>query len=488
MEWFGLTLDASQQRNRGNVNGNVLIPLPEERTPLATDPELYRLVERILGAFPDVPPNRPDINPRAHNTNATQEIDNDAVGGRVDMSSAAASHVVADYRFRKQHVEAFQLVKGQNPNTTTGSHDGRLTWNRNWSPTTTSDFTIQFRRVTSLIVQDETARGPVVWMGRQLETLGGTTSIPYDRVQNSYRYAGSATSSKGNHRLSIGFGLTREQLNGIESNGHVGLVMFASDFGRDLITNLRRGTPSRMSQSFGTPRRGFRRWRSQLFAGDTWSALPDLTLSFGLRYEPITSPDEVNGLSEPPYACDCNNFGPRFGFAYRTPIGVLRGAYGLHYGEIFTATYSQNRFNPPGNIRLSIVAPNLLDPLAGLTADAFDPNARSTILDLAPSLVSPYSHQYNFSWDAATSSGIFMQLGYVGSRSHKLLSRLGAEPCARRAKDRTDDTHGQPAASPTRATSTFAIFSTGRALISMRRRRLSAFAGVTVSRLISRTG
>ena len=416
------TVDLSQQRNRGNVNGNVLILLPEERVPLAKDPALRAMVSRILESFPTEPPNRPDINPRAHNTNAPQEIDNDSAGGRFDLPLGTDDRALAEYRFRKQHVEAFQLVQGQNPNTTTGSHDARLTWNRAWSPATTSDVSARFRRVTSLIVQDETALGPLIFTGRQLETLGGSSSIPYDRVQNFFSYAGALTTTKGNHRVSAGLGVTREQLNGIESSGHLGMIMFTSNFGRDMVTNLRLGTPSRISQSFGTPHRGFRRWRTQLFAGDTWTARRDLTLSLGLRYETMTSPTEVNALSELPFGCDCNNFGPRFGFAYRTPGGVLRGAYGLHYGEVFTATYSQHRFTPPGNVRLSIVAPDLLDPLAGLSSDALDPSTRSTIFEFSPDLVSPYSHQYNFSWDVASSKGLFAQLGYVGSRSHKLIS------------------------------------------------------------------
>ena len=416
------TADLSQQRNRGNVNGNVLIPQPEERTPLATDPALRAKVSQILDSFPDEAPNRPDINPKAHNTNAPQEINNDLAGGRYDLPLGGQGRLMMDYRFRRQAVDAFQLVKGQNPNTTTGSHDGKLSWNRSWSPTTTGDFSVRFRRMTTRIVQDESAYGPLIFMGRQLQTLGGTSSIPYDRVQNFYTYAGSVATSRGSHDLKAGFSVMREHLNGIESSGHLGMIMFASDFGRDMITNLRMGTPSRISQSIGTPHRGFRRWRMQYFLGDTWKAHRKLTLSLGLRYEPTTRPVEVNGLSNVPFRCDCNNFAPRFGFAYRTGFGILRGAYGAHFGEIFTATYSQERFNPPGNIRLNVVAPDLLDPLAGLSMDALDSNSRTTVIRLAPDLVAPYSHQYNFSWIVTSSNGLFAELGYVGTRSHRLLS------------------------------------------------------------------
>lgn len=417
-----LSVNLSQQRDRGNVNGNVLIPLPEERVPLAKDPALRAMVSRIFDSYPDVRPNRPDINPRSHNTNAPQEIDNDLAGGQYDLPLGDSQRVLMDYRFRRQSVDAFQLVQGQNPNTTTGSHDARLTWNSTWSPTTVADFTARFRRVTTLIVQDETALGPLVFMGRQLQPLGGTSSIPYDRVQNFYSYMGSVGTQRGRHSLKAGAGVVREQLNGVESSGHTGMILFNSDFGRDMITNLRLGTPSRISQAIGATHRGFRRWRLQYFVGDTWQAGRDLTLSFGLRYEPITRPVEVNGLSEVPFRCDCNNLAPRFGFAYRTGIGVLRGAYGTHFGEIFTATYSQERFNPPGNVRLSVVAPDLLDPLAGFSGDVVNGNTRSTIIQLAPDLVAPYSHHYNLSLVMGSDRGLFAEMGYLGSRSHRLLS------------------------------------------------------------------
>lgn len=417
-----LSVDVSQQRKRGNVNGNVLIPLPAERTPLAVEPELRSIVSRILDSFPTEAPNRPDINPRAHNTNAVQAINNDAGGARIDLPLGNDDRALIDYRFKKQFVDAFQLVEGQNPNTTTGSHDGRFTWLRDVSATTTSNVSVSFRRMTSLIVQDESAFGPLVFMMRQLQTLGGTSSIPYDRVQNFYRYAGALSTRKGNHQITSGFSVVREQLNGIESSGHAGMILFSANFGRDMITNIRLGTPSRYTLAVGSPYRGFRRWRMQYFAGDTWNARKDLTLNFGIRFEPITRPVEVNGLSDLPYRCDCNNIAPSFGFAYRAPLGVIRGAYGLQYGEIFTATYTQERFNPPGNVRINIVAPDLIDPFAGRSIDAADPNTRSTVIRIAPDLVSPYSHQYNFSWEVANRSGLYSQVGYVGSRTHRLIS------------------------------------------------------------------
>jgi hypothetical protein len=132
---------------------------------------------------------------------------------------------------------------------------------------------------------------------------------------------------------------------------------------------------------------------------------------------------EVNGLTNIPYGCDCNNLAPRFGFAYRLPRdhGVLRGAYGLQYGEILPIAFQQLRYNPPHNIKFELQAPDLASVLSLTPADV-PANARSTIYELSPGLSTPYSHQYNFAWERGLSGGARLQLAWVGSRTHQILT------------------------------------------------------------------
>ena len=82
---------------------------------------------------------------------------------------------------------------------------------------------------------------------------------------------------------------------------------------------------------------------------------PGLTLNFGLRYQPVTTPTEVNRFEIIPYPCDCNNLAPLFGFAWQMPKGwgVLRGGYSVQYGEIYPVTFQQVRFDPPWNHKVS---------------------------------------------------------------------------------------------------------------------------------------
>ncbi len=422
--WRGatLSLDGSRQKLRGSVNGNVLVPLPSERAPLTTDPALRPVVERFLNAYPRQLPNRTDINARALNTNAPQSIDTDNAGARLDQTRNGRDRFTFRYLFTGQIVDAFQLLAGQNPDTMTKAHASRLTWNRTWSAETVTDFSVGYDRIASLLLPEPNAVGPAMTFGGVITELGPASSIPIDRVQNLFRYAGALRQIRGRHAWSGGFELGRRQINGTEASSHRGTLQFRNDWGRDSMTNFRLGLPTRFSGAIGNVTRGFRNTEMQFYSGDTWRVRPSLTLHYGVRFQPIPTPTEVNNLSRLPYPCDCNNFAPRFGFAWRLPGwgGVLRGAYGLHYGEIFTPTFQQARFNPPGNLKLEIHTPNLANPYADLTPADLDPGARSTIYDISPHLVAPYSQQYNFTWEPFHLTNWKLQLGYVGSRTWQL--------------------------------------------------------------------
>ncbi len=432
--WRGgsLFLEGSRQAIRGSVNGNVLVPRPDERTPIfnhpdtrVNDPATLAAVQQILGAYPNEAPNRTDINPRALNTNAPQRIDTDVGGIQLDQEFGALDRLITRYRFTSQQVDAFQLVTGQNPDTTIRNHSARLGWTRTWSPRTVMDLSAGFDRVGSLLTPEENAIPRDVSFGDAIERLGPGSEIPLDRAQNQFLYGARVRHVRGPHNLTAGFELLRRQFNGIETSSRRGVMGFRNDFGRDAITNLRLGIPSRFSGALGESHMGFRNWDTQYFVGDEWRAKPNLTLSMGLRYSPVTRPTEVSGRVDVGFPCDCNNVGGHFGFAYELPRqwGVVRAGYGLHYAEVYPATYHQVRFNPPAVFKISNDAPDLVDPLEGRRFEDLDPNDRATSFRNDPRLVSPYAQQYNFSWEPLPGRVWRLQLGYVGSRSQKLFMK-----------------------------------------------------------------
>jgi hypothetical protein len=411
------------------VNGNIQIPRADERSCLSTDPRICALVNRWLLAWPNQAPNLGD---RQLNTNAPQHID-------TDTSTTQLDHVRTKDRFTARHawttqaVDAFQLVAGQNPDTTTKSHDARLTWSRSLGAQSLVDLTAGFNRSRSLLVPEPNAVGPQVVIGTAWERLGPGSSIPVDRVQNRYRTAARYAHQQGRHSLSFGGELARLQMNGTEASSNRGNIYFRNDFGRDAITNFRLGASTRFSYGTGELERGFRRWETHYFLQDTWRATDKLTVTFGLRYEPVLGQTEVNRLTIIPFRCDCNNFAPNLGLARRLPgkWGVLRAAYSTQFGEIFAATLQQLRWNQPNFQKIEVANPDILDPLRGVQ---FGGNQRAITFDVPPDLVTPYSHQYNASWEIpiGTKAGR-LQLGYVGTRTWKLLlmyyeNRAGVVP------------------------------------------------------------
>jgi hypothetical protein len=422
--WHGgyVSVQGGQEKLRGFVNGNVLVPTSDERTPLTTDPAKRALIARFLAAYPAELPNRTDINPHALNTNSPQIIDDDSATIRVEHDFTAKDRVLAMYRFIDQDVTSFQLVAGQNPDTNTKSHRQRLTWSRVWSATTATQFSVGFDRIGSLLIPEPNAVGPTVSISG-LTILGPSAIIPINRAQNLYSYEGQWSKRMARHNWNAGFTFVRRQFNGTETDAHRGFFGFSDDFGRTGIENLLLGDPSTYIVAIGNVHRGFRQWMPKLFIGDSWHGGANLTLQLGLRFEPAGTPTEVNHLNRVPYGCQCQDWAPQVGIAYRLPSdwGVVRSGFGIQYGDILPVTYSQVRFSPPGSVKMTIPAPDLLDPLKAVKQSGEAADARGNIYELDPGLRVPYSLQYNFSWEPAFTGKWHAQLGYVGSRTPNLL-------------------------------------------------------------------
>jgi len=414
------TADGSRQQSRGNVNGNILIPLPNERIPLATDPAIRAVILRYVNAYPDLAPNRTDIDQRMLNTNAPQHINTDALSARIDQILSTRDRLSFRHALTSQSVDAFQLVAGQNPDTTTKSHNTRISWQHTWSPNTVGDFSTGFDRVRNLLVPEPNAVGPQVQIGTAFALLGPGSTIPVDRVQNRFRQAALISHRRGKHQLTFGGEFTRLRFNGREASSNRGNFYFRNDFGRDAILNFRLGIASRFSTGLGELDRGFRNWEQHYFIGDVWQVNSKLTMNIGVRWQPLLAPNEVNNRTRIPFDCDCNNLGPMFGLAYRLPprFGIIRAAYGLHYGDLPSITFQQLRWNTPEFQKIEVQAPDLINPLKD---SVISPDGRSTLFIVPRDLKAPYSHQYNFSWEAPLIATWRVQLGYIGSRTHKLL-------------------------------------------------------------------
>jgi len=420
-----LSIEGTQRKLRGEVNGNVLVPTADERQPLTTDPASAALIRRFLAAYGTELPNRPDLDPRALNTNSPQSINDDAISGRWDIDLGGSRKLWTQYQHQNQVIQSFQLIAGQNPDTTLRNRHAQITLSQPFhgSGEWTSGFS--FRRAHTILVPEPNAVGPSARFAESIEFLGPRFNVPLNRTENTFRGGSQWTWISGDHKFTTGGEYARLQLNGSESQGHRGAYGFTDDFNRTAIQNFLLGVPTYYFQGIGDTSRGFRSRTGQIYFGDQWRAAPQLSITAGLRYGMDGAPSEVNHRTVVAYHCDCNNLSPRFGLAYQVGNwGVMRASYTLSYGQIIPATYQQARFNPPAVISIEVDSPNFVNPLQGIDINHIDPNQRSGLLLLSPNLHDTYAHQHNFSWERQFLNTWMLRLGYVGSRSKQLISAL----------------------------------------------------------------
>jgi len=411
-----LTLNASQRKVRGMVNGNVLVPLLSERTSTSPDPAIRAVVNRYFQAYPAFAPNRTDFDIRALNTNAPQRIDETDFNFRYDTAINTRYRLSLFYSANRQNIDAFQFVAGQNPDTNLKNQTARATLTRG-----NFQLTAQFQRNLSLLVSEPNAVGPRIRFGFQIEELGPDSGFPVDRAQNTFRYGFAYTKAinGGRHQLYAGGDYQRLQLNGIEATNIRGLFQFQNNFGRTSIENFRLGLPSVYEVVLGDMARGFRQSAGNLYFADRIKLRANLQLYIGLRYSPEGSPFEVTGRGAIPYPCDCNNLAPRFSLAWRLKNNwTARAMYSLSYSPIPPVTYQQVRSNTPYARYLTINNPDFLNPLGNLQSANF----QSAVNVLPPDLRTPYSHLYSLVIERQSAARGMIRFGYTGSRSMKLLT------------------------------------------------------------------
>jgi Carboxypeptidase regulatory-like domain len=251
---------------------------------------------------------------------------------------------------------------------------------------------------------------------------------------------------------------------------------------QDLYPNYLLGLPDQYQQG-AAQQEHVRGSAFYLFAQDSWKLTNRLTMNYGLRWELNTPQKDIGrrvqtfrpGQSTQRYPCldtgmnDCASafptgllfpgesgvpagltttyykaFAPRFGLAW-DPRGngktSIRGGWGLFYNPIEQLVLEQFSAEPPFGISLTTsntlfntpyvsqsggVLPNgangVLDPKPGTAIDwsLFEP-----ILlfgEFQPHMRTQYAAQYNLTIQHEIARGTQLQVGYVGSQSHRLLA------------------------------------------------------------------
>lgn len=179
------------------------------------------------------------------------------------------------------------------------------------------------------------------------------------------------------------------------------------------------GEPSKFSITQGTPLTQNTYADLGVYFQDEWRALPNVTLSYGLRYE---TQNQIG---------DHTDFAPRVGVAWgigggksRQPKTVLRAGWGMFYDRFEQGLLIQaQRLDGVTQQQFIVTDPNFYPNLptsAELQSSATSP----TIYQVAPKLRAPYTMQTGVSLERQLSKSANVAVTYLNSRGlHSLLTR-----------------------------------------------------------------
>ena len=168
-----------------------------------------------------------------------------------------------------------------------------------------------------------------------------------------------------------------------------------------------------------------------LYAEDDWRARPNLTVSYGVRYEAQT---DVNSAAD---------LAPRFAISYGiprksgNPLTVIRTGWGVFYdrfviGDVLNA-YQQNGVNQYTSIYKATNNADGSNPglpgcsptsTGNCTPAGVAPSVSKTVYQLAPNLRSSYQMQSAFGLDQQVGKRTTISVNYLNTRGvHQFLSR-----------------------------------------------------------------
>ena len=242
--------------------------------------------------------------------------------------------------------------------------------------------------------------------------LGDGAYVPLQDIDGTFEYAGNMSYTLGAHNFKFGAVLIRRQARNVQSPSALGFYAFGLSTDNALPATPANPNPaaytsaqqynnilaSTLTGAFTGPTRqydlsppDYRSWEPGFYWQDFWKVTPNLTITYGARYDVFTPFTEahnrisnfnfyqalgatpgtvnsalqiagVNGVSNTAgIVTDYSNFAPRIGFAATIARGtVVRGGFGLSY---FPGNYTSNADlkNAPF---VSVYSPNCQSVLA----------------------------------------------------------------------------------------------------------------------------
>jgi outer membrane receptor protein involved in Fe transport len=279
--------------------------------------------------------------------------------------------------------------------------------------------------------------------------------IPSLVRNQTLRLSDTFTRTRVKHTMTFGAEIRRIQLNTDSNpNPRGGFVFTGLATGNDFADFLL-GLPFNTTAQFGNPNLYLRSWGVAAFAQDDWRVSKTFTLQYGLRYEAVTPPIELNdnlvnldiesladvirvahgqpNLSAPglPRALVHGNYGnlePRIGFAWQPkfikPKTVVRGGFSIFYNEAIYNTLArelahQSPVSTVQTLTTTSTAPLTLQngfPSSGGSGSTFLSNTEA----VDPNYKNGYAQIWNLGTETTLSPSWILDLTYTGTKGTDL--------------------------------------------------------------------
>ena len=272
---------------------------------------------------------------------------------------------------------------------------------------------------------------------------------PRDRSNQIWEFNDILSWQLGQHYLKFGVEIARRNVTFEQARAPRGSFSFDGTYTGSALADFMLGYVRNASINPAHTSTDLNNFWHAYFVQDDWKILPRLTLNIGLRYDYFQpykqSDDKIVNIEQNGFlvadlvtpqtsrygraliAPDRNNFGPRFGFAYRPArFGetVVRGGYGVYFTpQISNAVFAMVEGaqatagatvigNPTGS-------PNIFfnDPFSS----AVTSGALNFAVSLDQNLRDSYIQQWNLNVQHKLAGNIIFDVGYVGSKGTRLI-------------------------------------------------------------------
>ncbi|MBI1790744.1 MAG: TonB-dependent receptor [Acidobacteria bacterium] len=290
--------------------------------------------------------------------------------------------------------------------------------------------------------------------------IGGPSSIPTIRLENTFNPAANFTYIRGRHTVKFGANVIRRQIIDFQANQGNGSFSFTRTFTGnpnsagntgDGMAAFLLGAYSSLSQDHQLVWAGYRVLEIGFYVADDFRVTSRLTLNLGLRYEHIPPPVEVADRqmnfdiftgkvkiagfnTDRHVGIQANHklFAPRFGFAYQaTRSLVLRGGFGVFYNASGSGggLYRMHRYlpfaasNSVAVDEFSAAYPRVqsgLPPIPSTDFATVSNNPVGNFLTVPSNYRPAHALQFNFGVQEQIPSNTVLKAAYVGNLGRHL--------------------------------------------------------------------